>query len=352
MATTNKWLGIGSTVRFTSKVLLPQKVGAGQRQRAVCDVLTIARRAVVATLPDENERGCISLVQDDITPSPLIGRGSFLIAPMINSGSAQVDECEANASDLCPLLEFEGEVGAGNGMEGDIFLYKNCGDALFRLNDYTTAISYYEAALDSVSSAYEVGSVLVVRRSGHCVIAEVDCLENDTYDVSYLSGNGEESIPRKAIIMALWTKVASFLQAKILLNLSRCLLKLADFVSSRESSVENACHKDKFRQSAVLACSSAITICEYHSIESTSNSRSELDSLIEKARIVRSRAFLGLKKYPNAIADAKKVNATANREAQCILNEIKTAQAYTKSVDKKLSKEVCRWVQSATESYL
>ena len=55
---------------------------------------------------------------------------------------------------------------------------------------------------------------------------------------------------------------------------------------------------------------------------------------------------------PNAIADAKKVNATANREAQCILNEIKTAQAYTKSVDKKLSKEVCRWVQSATESYL
>jgi tetratricopeptide (TPR) repeat protein len=271
---------------------------------------------------------------------------------MINSGSAQVDECEANASDLCPLLEFEGEVGAGNGMEGDIFLYKNCGDALFRLNDYTTAISYYEAALDSVSSAYEVGSVLVVRRSGHCVIAEVDCLENDTYDVSYLSGNGEASIPRKAIIMALWTKVASFLQAKILLNLSRCLLKLADFVSSRESSVENACHKDKFRQSAVLACSSAITICEYHSIESTSNSRSELDSLIEKARIVRSRAFLGLKKYPNAIADAKKVNATANREAQCILNEIKTAQAYTKSVDKKLSKEVCRWVQSATESYL
>lgn len=342
----DKGLGVGSTVRLTSKIRLPPKVGAGTR--AVREVLTIARRSVVAT---EDERGCISLVQEDIIPTPLAGTSHFLIAPTINGSSAQeVDECEADVSNVSPLLEFEEVEGAS--IEGDIALYKGYGDQLFRINDYTWAISYYEAALYSVSSTFDVGSVLVVRRSGHSVIAEVDCLENGTFDVTFQSGNEEANISRKAIIMALWTLDVSFLQPKILLNLSRCLLKLADFDSSRSNSLGKSSRQDKFRQSAVLGCSAAITICEYHSIEASIESRSELDSLIDKARIVRSRAFMQLRKYPNATADAKKVlvrNAT-NRDAQGILNEIKAAQAYSKSIDKKLSKEVCRWVQSATES--
>lgn len=341
----NQGLGVGSTVRLTSKILLPPKVGAGAR--AVRDVLTIARRSVVAT---EDERGCISLVQDDIIPTPLAHRGKFLITPTINGGSAQeVDECEADVSNVSPLLEFE-QVEGGS-IEGDIALYKGYGDQLFRINDYTWAISYYEATLYSVSSTFDVGSVLVVRRSGHSVIAELDCLENGTFDVTFQSGD-EANITRQEIIMALWTPDISYLQPKILLNLSRCLLKLADFDSTRANSLGKSSRQDKFRQSAVLGSSAAITICEYHSIEASIESKSELDSLIEKARIVRSRAFMQLRKYPNSTADAKKVlvrNAT-NRDAQGILNEIKAAQAYSKSVDKKLSKEVCRWVQSATES--
>jgi hypothetical protein len=42
-------------------------------------------------------------------------------------------------------------------------------------------------------------------------------------------------------------------------------------------------------------------------------------------------------------------NAT-NREAQGLLSEIKAAEAYIKLTDKKLSKEVCRWVKTATDS--
>ncbi len=332
-------------MRLISMVEITPKIGTGNRAVRDRHVLTIARRSVVATLPDD---GCISLVQDDLTPAPLIGRGNFLIAPTIHSGSPQVDDCEVDPSNIMPLLEFEVVGDTTHTNEGNIAVYKEYGDKLFRIKDYTSAISYYEAALHFVSLVFDVGSVLVVRRSGYSVIAEVDCLENDTYDVTFQSDNDEANISRKEIIMSLWTLDTSFLQSKILLNLSRCLLNLADFVSFRDLGKASC---QELRQSAVLGCSAAITICEYHSVEASVSSLSELDSLIEKARIVRSRAFLGLRKYPNAIADSKKVlfrNPT-HCEAQGILNEIKAAHAYAKMVDKKLSKEVCRWVQKATE---
>lgn len=344
----HKWLSIGSTVRLKSKVLVDLKPGL---KRCGDDSLEFARRFVVATPPDD--KGCVSLVQDDLAPTSLLSSGRFLIAPM-NSEANQVEECEADVADIMPLLEFE----EGAGKEGDVARYKECGDQLFRLNDYTSAISYYEAALHLVSSKFEVGSVLVVRRLGHSVIAEVDCVEDDTFDVTLLPGNNEATISRKDVIMALWTEDTTFLQVKILLNLSRCLLKLADFESSRSNDDVHAtpsrkCRRNKLRQAAVTGCSAAISICEHHSTEiSIIDSKSELDLLMDKAKIIRSRAFIALLKYPNAIADAKKVLArnSANHEAQGILAEINAAKAHAKSLDKRLSKEVCTWLQTATES--
>lgn len=335
-------LSIGSIVRLKSKVVIPPKYGAGYRIGR--DDLLISRRSVVA-LP-EDDRGCISLVQDDLQPIPLVGRDNFLISPMIKSAGTQVDECEAVFSDVMPLLEFEEAEGVAISNDCGIALCKEHGDQLFRINDYTWAISYYEAALSFVSSTFDVGSVVVVRRSGHAVLAEVDCQENDSYDVTFQSGGDEANISRKEIIMALWKLDALLLQIKTLLNLSRCLLKLADFFTFCD--LGKTYRQDKFRQSAVLGCSAAIAICEYHSNEASTFSKLELDSLVEKARIIRANAFLGLRKYPNAIADATRVKN--HRDAQGILNEIDMVRAYNKSIDKRLSKEVCRWVQSATES--
>jgi hypothetical protein len=124
---------------------------------------------------------------------------------------------------------------------------------------------------------------------------------------------------------------------------------------------------DKYRQAAVLGCSIAISICDHHhhnnnhallsqnsaeDLVASSSASSDLISLIVKARIVRSRAFLGLRKIPNATMDVKKVLVldSTNREAQRLLSEIDDAKAYIKSIDKKLSREVCRWVQTATDS--
>ena len=110
-----------------------------------------------------------------------------------------------------------------------------------------------------------------------------------------------------------------------------------------------------------MGCSIAISICDHHHhnnnhallsqnsaeylvASSSASATSDLISLIVKARIVRSRAFLGLRKIPNATMDVKKVLVldSTNREAQRLLSEIDDAKAYIKSIDKKLSREVCR----------
>ena len=62
---------VGSTVRLTANV----------------GGITVSRRSLVATPPDEN--GCVSLEQDDLAPEPL-KRRKFLIAPLFNSVGAVV----------------------------------------------------------------------------------------------------------------------------------------------------------------------------------------------------------------------------------------------------------------------
>lgn len=358
---------VGSSVRVTSKVSVAPK--PGPKNNAPRSIV-VARRSIVATLPDDT--GCISLVQDDLAPEPLRRMGKFLIAPMFLSVGVEVKECEAMASDVMPLLEFEQvdhteEVAAIEEVTILVQKFKDYGDQLFRLNDFTGAISHYEAALHFVSSKFnEIGGTLVVRRGGHSVIAEVDCVEKDhqknsQYDVTYLSGE-EATIHQKEILLAVWTNDVSFLQTKVLLNLSRCLLKLAEVdatrgnascAGERRPSSKNS-RQERYRLAGVLGCSIAISLCEYRASGSSDDdsTTTELLSLTEKARVIRSRAFLGLRKLTNATVDVKKVLArnSANREAQALLSEIKATEAYKKSVDKKLSKEVCRWVQTATSS--
>ena len=62
---------VGSTVRLTANV----------------GGITVSRRSLVATPPDEN--GCVSLEQDDLAPEPL-KRRKFLIAPLFNIVGAVV----------------------------------------------------------------------------------------------------------------------------------------------------------------------------------------------------------------------------------------------------------------------
>jgi len=337
-------ISIGSTVRVKSKVIV-------SRPKRSDITLTICRRAIVATSPDDN--GNVSLVVEDLAPTPLQSGSKFIIAPVLKSKAGEDEEVEVPVTDLIPLLDFEKEdAPTNNNTNADIDIlvqqYKDYGDQLLRLSDYTCAISYYEAALHLVSTKVDIGGTIIVNKEGHAVIAEVDYVEVEeegpgAFDITLPSGD-ESTITQKDVLFVVWMKDYLFLQVKILLNLCRCLLKLAD-VNTREHAT--------WAKQAVKGCSIALTLCEYHASEGSDEKTTlELTSLIEKTRLVRARAFIRSSKLKNATVDAKKVLAinSTNREAQSILSEIKVVEAYNKSLDKKISKEVCRWVQTATSS--
>ena len=331
-------ISIGSSVRIKSKVIV-------SRPKHSDITLTIARRAIVATSPDNN--GNVSLVVDDLAPIPLQSGNKFIIAPIFKKVEED-EEVEVSVTDLIPLLDFEKDALITTmppSMDALIQQYKDYGDHLLRLNDYTCAISYYEAALHLVSTKVDIGGTIVVNKEGHAIIAEVDYVEEEgTYDITLPSGD-ESTITQKDVLLVVWMKDSLFLQVKILLNLCRCLLKLADVDNTRGHAI--------WAKQAIKGCSIGLTLCEYHATESTDEKTTlELTSLIEKARIVRARSFIRSSKLKNATVDAKKVLAinSTNREAQSLLTEIKVVEAYNKSLDKKISKEVCRWVQTATSS--
>ncbi len=349
-----KSLAIGSTVRINLRD------GDGKPQ-------PISSRAIVATINGDS----VSLVRDDLGPVPLGGCGCFIVSPLFNSVGRSVEECECSVDDLMELLPFED---GGNKMDDEhnsknctlieqVELHKNHADVLLRLNDYTCAASHYEAALSLISSKSNVtiGGTCIVRRKGDAIIAEVDCIDSDSnqYDVTFVSQNGEEeeeaTISDKDILLSVCTDETTYLQPRCLLNLSRCLIKLAEYDNTRGNvgcvgQTKHSTRQEKYRSAAVLGCSITITLCEYLKENVTSADKSLLDSLIGKARLIRCRAFIGRNMLRHATVDAKKVSLQNpdDKEALKLIKDIKVKEARNKSLDKKISKEVCRWVKKAT----
>ena len=339
-------LAVGSTVRIRD--------GAGKKHPFTC-------RAIVATISGDNT---VSLVRDDLAPVPLGRVGNFIVAPLFNSVGRSVEECESSVDDLIELLPFEdksgNEIADSLATAEKVELYKSRGDQLLRLNDYTCAAAYYEAALSFIASKSNVsiGGTLIARKNGDAVIADVDCIDADQYDVTFTSQDGEEeetTIPLKDILCSIWCKDETFLQPRCLLNLSRCLVKLAE-IDSTSGNVgcagqrKRTTRQEKYRSSAVLGCSITITLCEHLKESTASPDVPLLDSLIGKARLIRSRAFIGRNMLRHALVDAKKVTTQDpdDKDALKLIAEIKAIEARSKLLDKKISREVCRWVKKAT----
>lgn len=293
---------------------------------------------------------------------PLGRVGNFIVAPLFNGVGTSVEECESSVDGLMKLLPFEDEkdneeiVNSMSTTE-KVEFYKSRGDQLLRLTDYTCAVAYYEAALSFISSKSNItiGGTCVARRNGDAVVAEVDCIDDDQYDVTFTCQNGEEeeaTIAPKDILCSVWCKDDdTYLQPRCLLNLSRCLVKLAEFDTTRGNvgcvgQTKHATRQEKYRSAAVLGCSITITLCEHLKETTASPDVSLLDSLIGKARLIRSHAFIGRNMLRHAMVDAKKI--PDDKEAMKLISEIKAKEAHKKLLDKKISKEVCRWVKKAT----
>eukprot|EP00956_Cyclotella_meneghiniana_P014244 scaffold21258_cov58-Cyclotella_meneghiniana.AAC.5 len=357
---------IGSTVR----IRWPSNRQQGRTS-------TVSRRGIIATINNGNEDNTTtcSVILEDLVPTPLMD--NFLIFPIMNNNTIEESEVEVPMSEIEPLLPFEqssSDVVVATTVDNDVTIYKKYADDLFKLHDYTNAISYYEAALHRISSNLtNVGGTIVARRNGHCVVAEIDCVENSDdgdslqCDVTFITSNGEMeegTISSKDILLSLWDQdmvlrrgkrekqKEKFLQPRILLNLCRCLLHLAEIIDTSSSS--DTKHQEqrrmKYKKSAVLGSSIAITLCEYYNNQSDSESHPLLSSLLEKAFLLRSKAFISIGKLSNAFVDAKKVSNQNpnNREAAELIRDVKSLEKRKKIADKKLSKEVCRWIQSAT----
>ena len=138
---TDSTIQVGNTFRVKTTVRLPPKQW---KKRGGETIITVARRSIVATRPDKS--GHVSLIQDDLAPVPLGRRGKFLIAPMFHSVGVEVKECEVVVDDLIPLLDFESDGKADDATNTEdistlVQRYKDYGDQLLRINDYTCAIS-------------------------------------------------------------------------------------------------------------------------------------------------------------------------------------------------------------------
>lgn len=282
----------------------------------------------------------------------------FLLVPDFEDGSgnesaaAEAEEKDVPVSSLTPVLPFEG---ADTDDTDDAESLKGRGDDLLRSRDYSSAATYYEASL-SLTSVLSIGASVVLKRGGRSVVAELDCIEKDTLDVTYLSSDGQEeegTVREKDILLCLSSgddDDGPRLQERILLNLSRCLLRLAEIdVAGKRALARPA----EYRRAAVLGCTLALT-CASHRAREIGNEGGGggAGTTEEKARLLRAAAFAELQgKYKHAVADlrrALKLNPGC-AQAKRMARELEVRDARRKRTDKKLAKEVSRWVQRATD---
>lgn len=298
------------------------------------------RKAIIATIQEDD--GTVCVFWEDEAPSSLLSADREMVlspSPSENDENPGV-ESTVRISDILPLLDFE----RGTSDDADISEWKDRGDTLLRLGDASAAVPQYERALELMGSSPQkitIGSVALVKQKGFFKLVQVDCIDLDHVDVTHLDvEEKEETLRLSDIMLAIPKRDGKLVQERILLNLARCFLQLAEttLIPRRRPS---------YLKAAVRAASFAFAVSEFRSNMSSANFSSATKP---KALLLRSQAQLRLSKFAHARGDAKKVLELDpnNKEASKLLRDIEKRQQKIALADKKLAKEVCRWVQTAT----
>ena len=264
--------------------------------------------------------------------------------------------------------------------------YKLKADQILKLHDPSCALLYYEMALH-YSSRLQIGSSIIIKRSGRPIIAEVDCItEGDTIDITFVESGEEITITKKDVLLTLLTPSSSpfndntsttnggtieleHIQERILLNMSRCFTMLAQVDSYPEMTL-------RYYKAAILSCTLAITCFQYYSqhcheeVEYNYTTNADTNNEIsktrssasyqtlqteEKARYIRANAYMSIGMNQHAINDLQNIisrqNASSNQnDAKKMLCNLRAKLEIQKRKDKKLAKEMCKWVDKATNS--
>ena len=306
---------------------------------------------------DEHEsETTLCILWEPVYPNNLISEGnSFLITPKSILREPEQDEATVMVDTVEGLLPFEidptTDCSDTKATTSDsIALWKERGDQLLRLGDASAAISHYEKALFD-SSSVSIGGTVIISVEGFPRIADVDCVDDDddgaTIDVTLLHNDDEKTVKQSAVLLSLLESDATNVQERILLNLARCMLQLSDLDVS---------NRPKYLKSAVLATTLAITISLFREQPQQQQGAVDVESLLllptnaQTALVLRCKAYTGLSKWSKATSDARKLIKRGSNEEQGrkLLVGIERKKKLRAKTDKKLAKEICLLVQSAT----
>jgi len=302
------------------------------------------RQAVIATL-QEDQAAAVVIFEDEFTVNPH-NDVAFLVAPNIASEPSNNTIAEATIpfKSLSQLLAFEKPVLDNEDLSSaPPLVWKERGDELFRLHDHDAAASFYEKALRLTSDVQIGATVLVKAATGHVVTAEIDCIEEeDQVDISFVESGEEATIPKSKILLAIDDGDSDSLQERLLLNLTRCLLQLAETTSTTS-------RRPLYFRSAVLGCTLALALSDFRS---KTDGNTNVSSYTPKtALLLRSQAQAGLQKFQHAKADLKRLLALDpdHKEGLRQMQLLERQKAKIAKTNKRLAKDVSHWVQAVMD---
>jgi hypothetical protein len=305
----------------------------------------VSSKAMIATFQSDSNMESACLLWEPFPPRPLSAELSkpFLISPHISLTHRQRDDGEeeitVSVDQLKGLFAFETEDHTNDinhHTQGSIiYLRKEQGDELLRGGDSSSAASYYEEAL-RVSSKPSVGSSIIVKVQGYPKIAEVDYMEDDgSMDITLVESEEENTVFMSSVLLTILQPDPDQFQERIL---ARCMLHLADLDTK---------HRPKYLKAAVLACTLAMTIDEFQTDPGTENDTS--NSTVHTALFLRAKAQGFLSKWPNAMADAKRlIQAGKQEQGNKLLENLHKRKRQQIKTDKKLAKAVAKFVHNVT----
>ena len=301
-------------------------------------------KAMVAEMNDNN--GGLTLFWEPIAPRPIGKRklSNFFVTPkrLLNGGENPGDEeISVSADEVMILLPFEVESdivdadteGGSKTCPEDVAIWKSRGDQLLKLGDPSAAASYYEEAL-YVSSHLSVGSTIITSVNGFPRLCEVDCVEDDesTVDVTFLIDGEERQLKKSQVLLALMEGDADKLQERILLNITRCMLLLADL---------DGLNRQTYAKAAVLGATVAMTIANLDVDEG-------LPPHTQTAMQLRCKAYMMLSKWKNTLLDCNRLIDVGNKEGKKLLATLEQKKQSAARTNKMLAREMCKFVESAS----
>jgi tetratricopeptide (TPR) repeat protein len=303
----------------------------GSTVRVAVDTKT-KRRGVVATI--QHDRTACVLLDDEAPP---VG----LVVPRVERTRTTQEERTVPLENIHDLLSFEriynhDDDDLNGSFCNDPVLvvvqtWKDRGDQLLKLGDHTSAAKWYEKSLQASNQQVQMGGTVIFKVKGHAKLADVDCIENDCLDVTVRENEQEATIHTSSVLLSVLKEDPDRLQERILLNLARCLLRLAEITGSADRRL-------RYLKSAVLSCTLALELVAHS------------DGSHKMCLLLRSQAQLLLSKYSHAASDINLLLRLdpEHKQGQALLRKIERQRIQSKLADKRLVKEMCKWVDAAT----